>query len=149
MQRVKLPIWIFIPAWKLDALINSDWIDFNIYIGKDICKNGFLFCSRILNTEPIISDDLSPVVSDFISKLLIKDPRKRLGGGRLDAEAVKGHPFFKVSSLPATCLLSVLVLNCVLSVVTCTKNIKRNVNIHTVWRFSVLFLRDFILLKFQ
>lgn len=34
-------------------------------------------------------------VSDFISKLLVKDPRKRLGGGEEDAKELKRHAFFK------------------------------------------------------
>ncbi|XP_047108587.1 ribosomal protein S6 kinase alpha-5-like isoform X1 [Schistocerca piceifrons] len=50
---------------------------------------------RILKTNPPIPDHLSPEVSDFISKLLVKDPRKRLGGGEEDAEELKRHPFFK------------------------------------------------------
>lgn len=49
---------------------------------------------RILRTTPPIPDDLSPHVSDFIAKLLVKDPRKRLGGGMEDAEELKRHPFF-------------------------------------------------------
>ncbi|CAG7821855.1 unnamed protein product, partial [Allacma fusca] len=50
---------------------------------------------RILKIEPPIPDELSPNVKDFISKLLIKDPRQRLGGGPRDAEEIKSHPFFK------------------------------------------------------
>lgn len=34
-------------------------------------------------------------VADFISKLLVKDPRKRLGGGEDDAKELKSHAFFK------------------------------------------------------
>lgn len=49
-------------------------------------------------TNPPIPDDLSADVADFISKLLVKDPRKRLGGGEEDAEELKRHPFFRVSS---------------------------------------------------
>ncbi|KAL1457825.1 hypothetical protein WDU94_008017 [Cyamophila willieti] len=51
---------------------------------------------RILKTEPPIPEDLSPDVADFISQLLVKDPRRRLGGGDLDAEELKRHPFFNV-----------------------------------------------------
>lgn len=42
-------------------------------------------------------DELSGSVKDFICKLLIKEPRLRLGGGSADAEEVKAHPFFKVN----------------------------------------------------
>ena len=38
---------------------------------------------------------LSDDVKDFILKLLVKDPRKRLGGGISDAEEVKSHRFFR------------------------------------------------------
>ncbi len=34
---------------------------------------------RIIGAEPLMPDFLSPTVRDFIFKLLIKDPRKRLG----------------------------------------------------------------------
>ncbi|XP_039278772.1 ribosomal protein S6 kinase alpha-5 [Nilaparvata lugens] len=50
---------------------------------------------RILKTNPPIPEDLSPDVADFISRLLVKDPRKRLGGGERDAAELKEHPFFK------------------------------------------------------
>jgi serine/threonine protein kinase len=49
-------------------------------------------------TNPPIPDELSAEVADFITKLLVKDPRKRLGGGEEDAEELKRHSFFKVSS---------------------------------------------------
>ncbi|XP_014251762.1 ribosomal protein S6 kinase alpha-5-like isoform X2 [Cimex lectularius] len=50
---------------------------------------------RILRTYPPIPEDLSPEVADFITKLLVKEPRERLGGGADDAEELKRHPFFK------------------------------------------------------
>lgn len=37
---------------------------------------------------------LSPMVRDFITRLLVKDPRRRLGGGPSDANELKRHPFF-------------------------------------------------------
>ena len=49
---------------------------------------------RILNLEPMMPDFLGGEVKDFILRLLIKDPRKRLGGGPTDAEEVKSHKFF-------------------------------------------------------
>ena len=50
---------------------------------------------RIISAEPMMPDILSPDVKDFILKLLVKDPRKRLGGGPDDAESVRSHVFFK------------------------------------------------------
>ncbi|XP_011298389.1 ribosomal protein S6 kinase alpha-5-like isoform X2 [Fopius arisanus] len=49
---------------------------------------------RILKTEPPIPSYLSPEVQDFLARLLVKDPRQRLGGGPRDAEELKEHPFF-------------------------------------------------------
>lgn len=53
---------------------------------------------RILRLEPPIPENLSASVRDFICKLLIKEPRQRLGGGPADAEEVKSHIFFQVRS---------------------------------------------------
>lgn len=49
---------------------------------------------RILKTEPPIADGVGDVIKDFILKLLVKDPTKRLGGNDRDAKAIKSHPFF-------------------------------------------------------
>ncbi|KAK8380717.1 hypothetical protein O3P69_007976 [Scylla paramamosain] len=50
---------------------------------------------RILKTQPPLPSDLSPEVRDLISRLLVKDPRQRLGGGPRDALEIKDHVFFK------------------------------------------------------
>jgi ribosomal protein S6 kinase alpha-5 len=50
---------------------------------------------RIIEENPHIRNNLSPDAVDFISKLLVKDSRKRLGGGKDDAEELKIHPFLK------------------------------------------------------
>lgn len=50
-----------------------------------------------MKTQPPIPQYLSPEVADFITKLLVKDPRQRLGGGEDDADELKRHPFFKVN----------------------------------------------------
>lgn len=39
-------------------------------------------------------NDFSPQVTNFISRLLVKDPRRRLGGGPRDAKELKEHAFF-------------------------------------------------------
>ncbi|KAL6420206.1 hypothetical protein ACFW04_013824 [Cataglyphis niger] len=50
---------------------------------------------RILTSDPASKPiHLSDTVWDFITRLLIKDPRKRLGGGPGDAKELKHHPFF-------------------------------------------------------
>lgn len=50
---------------------------------------------RILKSHPPIPDYMSPAVQDFIRRLLVKDPRKRLGGSSEDAAELKRHPFFR------------------------------------------------------
>ena len=50
---------------------------------------------RILRCEPPMPDFLSKDVSDFILRLLVKDPRQRMGGGPTDAEEVKAPKFFR------------------------------------------------------
>ncbi|RWS28116.1 ribosomal protein S6 kinase-like protein [Leptotrombidium deliense] len=50
---------------------------------------------RILKSHPPIPNHMSSEVQDFINRLLIKDPKKRLGGGRDDAWELKRHPFFR------------------------------------------------------
>ncbi|XP_046825517.1 ribosomal protein S6 kinase alpha-5-like isoform X1 [Vespa crabro] len=57
---------------------------------------------RILKTEPPIPSHLNPTVRNFISRLLVKDPRQRLGGGPRDAKELKEHPFFKKAPPPFT-----------------------------------------------
>ncbi|XP_050555639.1 ribosomal protein S6 kinase alpha-4-like isoform X2 [Spodoptera frugiperda] len=50
---------------------------------------------RIVRCSYPVPPDVSPEVQDFIRKLLVKDPRRRLGGGEHDAEELKRHPFFQ------------------------------------------------------
>uniref|UniRef100_A0A1L8DLJ0 non-specific serine/threonine protein kinase n=1 Tax=Nyssomyia neivai TaxID=330878 RepID=A0A1L8DLJ0_9DIPT len=50
---------------------------------------------RIQKGPPPLPERLSAEVRDLISKLLIKDPRKRLGGSKIDATDIKSHPFFR------------------------------------------------------
>ncbi|XP_077522827.1 ribosomal protein S6 kinase alpha-5-like isoform X2 [Amblyomma americanum] len=50
---------------------------------------------RILKSQPPMPDTISGDIKDFIQKLLVKDPRKRLGGGIDDALELKRHRFFK------------------------------------------------------
>ncbi|KAK1130917.1 hypothetical protein K0M31_017223 [Melipona bicolor] len=57
---------------------------------------------RILKTDPPVPSHLSPTVRDFIQRLLVKDPRQRLGGGPSDAKELKEHSFFKKAPAPFT-----------------------------------------------
>lgn len=48
---------------------------------------------RILRNQPPIPDHLSAQARDFIRRLLVKEPSKRLGGRQSDANQLKSHPF--------------------------------------------------------
>ncbi|XP_041768748.1 uncharacterized protein LOC121591817 [Anopheles merus] len=50
---------------------------------------------RITETEAIIPENLSPEATDFIRRLLVKDPKRRLGSGKGDASELKSHPFLR------------------------------------------------------
>jgi hypothetical protein len=96
--------------------------------------------------NPHIPEELSPEAVDLISNLLEKEETERLGGGEEGADAIKRHPFFKVSSFPI-CYRTVMyknvsVPNCLVHVILANKKIKR-----TVSRPSILFLEGFIILK--
>uniref|UniRef100_A0A182P0Z4 non-specific serine/threonine protein kinase n=1 Tax=Anopheles epiroticus TaxID=199890 RepID=A0A182P0Z4_9DIPT len=49
---------------------------------------------RILETEPVIPESVSDEATDFIRKLLAKDPKRRLGT-KGDAADLKSHPFMR------------------------------------------------------
>ncbi|KFB36070.1 AGAP006094-PA-like protein [Anopheles sinensis] len=50
---------------------------------------------RIMEDEANIPSRLSDAATDFIRKLLTKDPRRRLGSGKQDANELKMHPFLR------------------------------------------------------
>lgn len=52
----------------------------------------FASCRRIIKNQPLIPNHISKVAKDFILKLLMKNPKRRLGAKGLDD--VKRHPFF-------------------------------------------------------
>lgn len=51
---------------------------------------------RILKKDPPFPKDMGPLAKDLIQRLLVKDPKKRLGSGPNGAENVKKHPFYQV-----------------------------------------------------
>uniref|UniRef100_A0A3Q3ERK1 non-specific serine/threonine protein kinase n=1 Tax=Labrus bergylta TaxID=56723 RepID=A0A3Q3ERK1_9LABR len=51
--------------------------------------------SRISKKDPPFPKDMGPLAKDLIQRLLIKDPKKRLGSGSNGAENVKKHPFYQ------------------------------------------------------
>ncbi|XP_027130727.1 ribosomal protein S6 kinase alpha-5 isoform X2 [Larimichthys crocea] len=50
---------------------------------------------RILKKDPPFPKDMGPLAKDVIQRLLVKDPKKRLGSGPNGAENVKKHPFYQ------------------------------------------------------
>ncbi|CAL8273341.1 unnamed protein product [Merluccius merluccius] len=50
---------------------------------------------RILKKDPPFPKDMGPLAKDLIQRLLIRDPKKRLGSGPGSAENIKTHPFYQ------------------------------------------------------
>nr|XP_014341981.1 PREDICTED: ribosomal protein S6 kinase alpha-5 [Latimeria chalumnae] len=50
---------------------------------------------RILKSDPPFPQEIGPLGRDLIQRLLIKDPKKRLGSGQTGADEIKNHPFFQ------------------------------------------------------
>ncbi|XP_062901177.1 ribosomal protein S6 kinase alpha-5 isoform X1 [Mobula hypostoma] len=50
---------------------------------------------RILKSDPPYPPEIGPLAKDIMKKLLVKDPKKRLGSGPGGAEEIKSHPFFQ------------------------------------------------------
>lgn len=50
---------------------------------------------RIMKRDPPFSKDIGFLAKDIIQRLLIKDPKKRLGSGPSGAQNVKSHPFYQ------------------------------------------------------
>ncbi len=66
-----------------------------IYQSKFVKKISIKICfyfRRIVKNQPLIPNHISKIAKDFILKLLMKNPKRRLGAKGL--EDVKRHPFF-------------------------------------------------------
>nr|XP_042714540.1 ribosomal protein S6 kinase alpha-5 isoform X6 [Chrysemys picta bellii] len=50
---------------------------------------------RILKSEPPYPQEMSALAKDVIQRLLMKDPKKRLGCGSGGADEIRQHPFFQ------------------------------------------------------
>lgn len=57
---------------------------------------------RIAKKDPPFPKDMGPLAKDIIQRLLIKDPKKRLGSGPSGAENVKNHPFYQVDLIASS-----------------------------------------------
>ncbi|NP_001309162.1 RPS6KA5 isoform 4 [Pan troglodytes] len=60
---------------------------------------------RILKSEPPYPQEMSALAKDLIQRLLMKDPKKRLGCGPRDADEIKEHLFFQGYSFVAPSIL--------------------------------------------
>lgn len=79
----------------------ADWWSFGAIIYEMLVgvppfytKNRQKLYQNIKSADLKLEDWLSDNAKDLLSKLLIKDPNKRLGGGESDAEDIKKHPWF-------------------------------------------------------
>ncbi|XP_067831745.1 ribosomal protein S6 kinase alpha-5-like isoform X1 [Heptranchias perlo] len=50
---------------------------------------------RIMQADPPLPSEITSAGRDLIQKLLIKDPKRRLGSGPKGASEIKHHPFFR------------------------------------------------------
>jgi serine/threonine protein kinase len=57
-------------------------------------RNRETMFEKIKNAELVFPQQISDHAKDLLSKLLVRDPKERLGSGEQDAEAIKAHPFF-------------------------------------------------------
>jgi serine/threonine protein kinase len=79
--------------WSLGIVtyeLLSGWSPFE---HRNISQTDEEMACQIVMAKPYISDDFD--AADFISKLLVKDPRKGLGGGKDDVEELKRHFFLE------------------------------------------------------
>lgn len=83
-------VWI-LPHHQPQYLVSPPlWSLYNTY---HICLT---HRRRISKKDPPFPKDMGPLAKDLIQRLLIKDPKTRLGSGPNGAENVKKHPFYQV-----------------------------------------------------
>lgn len=78
-----------------------DWWGVGVVMYEMMCghlpfynRNHEVLFELILHEEIRLPSNLSSSAKDILSKILIKDPLKRLGGGERDGYEVMEHPFF-------------------------------------------------------
>lgn len=83
-----------IAKYEFSLIINHSFqLILLLHYTNDICLT---HRRRILKKDPPFPKDMGPLAKDLIQRLLIKDPKKRLGSGPNGAENVKKHPFYQV-----------------------------------------------------
>lgn len=84
-----------VDIWALGCIL------YKFFHGKTpfMANNDIQIFQNILNLKYELSDDLPPDARDLISKLLVDDPKNRLGVGKkgtiYDFDSLKSHEFFK------------------------------------------------------
>jgi hypothetical protein len=73
---------------------------FNKHVFNGKYRYGLFFYSKILFYVPLIPQWFTVSAAEFVTELLQKDPKTRLGWGTDGAQDVKDHPFFDVSPFP-------------------------------------------------
>jgi serum/glucocorticoid-regulated kinase 3 len=76
--------------WCLGSVMYEMMYSLPPYYSKNVAEMYDGILHKPLKLKAIIS----PIARDILSRLLIKEPKKRLGAGSSDAEEVKAHPFF-------------------------------------------------------
>lgn len=97
--------------WKLSHWHCQVWIFLCYFLGFVCFAAIFKFQSfhstdhiclshprRISKKDPPFPKDMGALAKDLIQRLLIKDPKTRLGSGPNGAENVKNHPFYQVTA---------------------------------------------------
>lgn len=81
---------------------DADWWSFGVVVYEmyenDVPFNGSTteeISAEILNGRLQFTHSTPPIAQDFISKLLERNPEKRLGHGAEDGRAIRQHPYFK------------------------------------------------------
>jgi len=57
-------------------------------------RNREVMFEKIMKAELTFPPTMTPYAKDLLSRLLVRDPTKRLGSGERDANELKEHPFF-------------------------------------------------------
>jgi len=76
--------------WSLGALL------FEMVTGLPpfYSRNREQMFEKIMKAELAFPNFVSPLAKDILTKLLVRDPKFRLGSGERDAAELKEHPFF-------------------------------------------------------